>query len=92
MELTSKKRAELKAQAHGLDPIAQIGKFGVTPEALAHIDKSLADHQLIKVKFIGFKEKRRELSDEIAGATGSTLVDVIGNVAILYRDSLEVSS
>ena len=92
MDLTSKRRAELKAKAHDLDPVAHIGKFGVTPESLANIDKALTDHQLIKVKFIGFKEKRMELSDEIAGATGSTIVDVIGNVAILYRDSLEVSS
>jgi RNA-binding protein len=91
MELTSKRRAELKAQAHSLDPVAQIGKFGVTPEALAHIDKALADHQLIKVKFFGFKETRGELSDEIAGATSSTLVNVIGNVAILYREKPKVS-
>ncbi|MFA5868728.1 MAG: YhbY family RNA-binding protein [Candidatus Bathyarchaeia archaeon] len=92
MELTSKRRAELKAKAHELDPVAHIGKFGVTPESLANIDKALTDHQLIKVKFMGFKETRRELSEEIAGATGSALVDVIGNVAILYRDNPEVSS
>ncbi len=92
MELTSKKRAELKAQAHNINPIAQIGKFGVTPEALSHIDKALADHQLIKVKFIGFKETRRELSNVIAGTTSSILVDVIGNIAILYRKKPEVSN
>ncbi len=91
MELTSKKRAELKAKAHNLDPIAKIGKYGITPEALANIDKALTDHQLIKVKFIGFKETRRELSSEIAGATGSTLIDVIGNVAIFYRINQETS-
>jgi RNA-binding protein len=92
MELTSKRRAELKAQAHSLDPVAQIGKFGVTPEVLAHIDKALADHQLIKVKFIGFRETRKELSKEIAEATNSILIDVIGNVAILYREKQEASS
>jgi RNA-binding protein len=91
MDLTSKRRAELRARAHDLDSVAQIGKFGVTPEALAHIDKALTDHELIKVKFIGFKETRRELSSEIAGATGSALIDVIGNVAIFYRDNPEVS-
>ena len=30
-------------------------------------------------------------SEEIAGATSSTLVDVIGNVAILYRENAETS-
>ncbi len=92
MAFTSKMRAELKARAHTLAPVAQIGKFGATPEALAEIDRALADHQLIKVKFIGFKETRRELSEEIAGATGSALVDIIGNVAIFYREDPEVSS
>ena len=91
MELTSKRRAELKAKAHELDPVAHIGKYGVTPESLAHIDKALTDHQLIKVKFLGFKETRKELSEEIAGATSSALVDVIGNVAIFYRENPETS-
>jgi len=91
LELTSKRRVELKAKAHELDSVAHIGKYGVTPESLAHIDKALADHELIKVKFLGFKETRRELSKEIAGATSSTLIDVIGNVAILYREKPEVS-
>jgi len=91
MELTSKMLAGLRARAHGLDPVVQIGKFGVTPEALANIDKALSDHELIKIKFIGFKEARIELSSEIAGATGSILIDVIGNVAILYRVNPRVS-
>ena len=91
MELTSKRRAELKAQAHSLDPVAQIGKLGVTPEAITNIEKALVDHRLIKVKFIGFKETRRELSEEIAGATDSILIDIIGNVAILYREKQEAS-
>jgi RNA-binding protein len=91
MELTSKRRAELKAKAHELDPVAHIGKYGLTPESLAHIDKALTDHQLIKVKFLGFKETRKELSEEIAGATSAALVDVIGNVAIFYRENPETS-
>jgi RNA-binding protein len=91
LELTSKRRAELKAKAHDLDPIAHIGKYGVTPESLAHIDKALLDHELIKLKFIGFKEKRKELSEEIAGVTSSVLIDVIGNVAILYREKSQKS-
>lgn len=91
MELTSKRRAELKSQAHDLDPISHIGKYGVTPESLAHIDKALADHQLIKVKFLGFKDRRKELSEEIASATSAALIDVIGNVAILFRENPELS-
>jgi RNA-binding protein YhbY len=56
------------------------------------IEKALADHKLVKVKFIGFRETRRELSEEIAGATSSILIDIIGNVAILYREKRKASS
>ena len=87
MELTSKKRAELKAKAHEIDPVVQIGRYGVTLEVLAHIDKALNDHKLIKIKFIGFKETCRELSSEIACSTSSTIIDLIGNIAILYRET-----
>lgn len=92
MELTSKKRIELRARAHELNPVAQIGKLGVTPESITHIDKALSDHELIKVKFIGFKNTRSELSSDIANATSSTLIDIIGNVAIFYRKNPEISS
>ncbi len=92
MELTTKRRIELRARAHELDPVAQIGKMGVTPESLTHIDKALSDHELIKVKFIGFKTTRRELSSEIANATNSTLIDIIGNIAIFYRENPEMAS
>ena len=91
MQPTSKQRAELKARAHDLTPVVHIGKYGLTPEALANIDKALNDHQLSKIKYLNHKEQRHQLSEEIASTTRSTLVDVIGNIAILYREKRETS-
>ncbi|UCH56607.1 MAG: YhbY family RNA-binding protein, partial [Candidatus Bathyarchaeota archaeon] len=73
--------------AHSLKPLLQIGKNGVTPGLIAAVDKTLADHELIKVKFLDYKNAKKELSTLLAEKTGSHLVDLIGNTAILYRPS-----
>jgi len=51
----------------------------------ASVDKSLEDHELIKVKFIQSKEEKDDLARAAADKTGSVLVRIIGNVAIYYR-------
>lgn len=85
--LTSDQKRALKKKAHSLDPLVQVGKNGVTDGAIANIDKALTDHTLIKVKYINHKSEKRELTDAITSRTGSTLIDLIGNTAILYREN-----
>jgi len=85
--LTSDQKRALKKKAHNLDPLVQIGKNGVTDGAIANIDKALSDHTLIKVKYINHKSEKRELTDAITSRTGSTLIDLIGNTATLYREN-----
>jgi len=85
MTLKYSQRKKLKALAHGLRPVIQVGKKGLTGELTAAVDASLLDHELIKMKFVGFKEEKREIIDAIAEKTGCIVVEVIGHVAILYR-------
>jgi RNA-binding protein len=67
-----------------------IGKNGVEESNIATIDKALNDHELIKVKFLVFREERRKLAEEISDKTKAELIEVIGNIAILYRPSIEL--
>ena len=46
---------------------------------------ALGDHELIKVRFLEFKDEKKALSQEIAEKTGSELVGLIGNIAIYFR-------
>jgi RNA-binding protein len=85
--MNSKQKQHLKALAHDLDPTAHVGKNGLTPEALAHIDKALVDHELIKVRFQAMKEEKEAISAEIVRKTGAELVEILGNVAVIYRQS-----
>jgi RNA-binding protein len=83
--LTGAQRKYLRGLAHGLRPVVMVGRQGVSPELLKAVDEALESHELIKVKFVEFKEERRELSSEIAAGTQSELAGLIGNVAIFYR-------
>ena len=80
-------RRRLKAQAHTLKPLIQIGKNGATPAAIANIDKALTDHELIKIKYLNHKDEKKHLTELITTKTGSHLIDLIGNTAILYRQN-----
>ena len=82
-------RKYLRGVAHHLKPIVRVGKQGVIDNLIATVDQALDAHELIKVKFVDFKEQRKELSLEIASRTQSELAGLVGNVAILYRQHPE---
>jgi RNA-binding protein len=86
-KLTHEQMKKLKAAAHSLKPVVQIGQKGLTEPVIAAIAKALEDHELIKIKFLDYKEEKRELADEITVKTGSSLVDIIGNIAIIYKEN-----
>jgi RNA-binding protein len=85
MTLTYGQRKKLKALAHDMHPMIQVGKKGLTEELASAADKALLDHELIKIKFVGFKEEKREIIDELTERTKSLVVAEIGHTAILYR-------
>jgi RNA-binding protein len=87
--LTNAQRAHLRRLAHHLKPVVQIGKQGLTAAVQASVDETLTAHELIKVKFMDFRDQKRELTEELAIASGSTLVGMIGNIAILYRQQVD---
>jgi RNA-binding protein len=87
IELTSRQRKVLEKAAQPLSPLVLIGGAGVTEEQIKQIQTVIKSHELIKVKFNEFKEEKKELSISIAEQTDSTLVRIIGNVVILYKEA-----
>ena len=49
MSLTSKERAELRAQAHHLSPLVHVGHQGLTETLLQTLDDTLRTHELVKI-------------------------------------------
>ena len=91
-ELKGSQRKYLRGLAHKLNPSAFIGQKGVTPALLEEIEQALDAGELIKVKFVDFKEKdqKTELLENIVSSTRSHLAGMIGHVAILYRQNADV--
>ena len=85
--LTSKQKQNLKSLAHSLDPVIRIGKNGLTEQSLVTIEKALADHQLIKIKFLDFKDEKKNFIKSIEERTDAVLIEVIGNVVILFKEN-----
>ncbi|MBN2402498.1 MAG: ribosome assembly RNA-binding protein YhbY [Spirochaetes bacterium] len=87
--MSASEKKNLKAKAHHLKPVVQIGHKGMTKALIKAIDDALIAHELIKIQFLDFKEEKRELAQEISKETGSVIVGMIGNVLILYRKNPE---
>ena len=86
IELTSKQRKELEKAAHDLQPVVIVGGAGVTEGVTKMVDSSLAAHELIKIKFNEYKDEKVELVNQLCQDCDATLVRIIGNVAILFRE------
>lgn len=87
--MTSQQRKQLRGLAHHLDPVVSIGKQGLTPGIIAATAKALDAHELIKIRFLDFKDEKQDLADQLAAATSSDIAGIIGHVAILYREHPE---
>ncbi len=86
--LTSKERAELRAQATTIDTTLMVGKGGVTDALIAEAENQLDTRELVKGKVLeGAMMTPREVCDEICEATGAEGVAVIGTKFVIYRYS-----
>lgn len=84
--LTGKQKSFLRALAHPLKPVVQIGHGGLTAAVLSAIDGALATHELIKVRITGQEEiDVAEVALEVEAGTRSTVAQVIGKTLVVYR-------
>ena len=88
LPLSPKKRSELRAEAHTLDPVVIIGDKGLTDEVVAEIDRSLRAHELIKVRAAsGERESRGAWLEAICARLEAHPVQQIGKVFVIYREN-----
>lgn len=83
--LTNPEIRTLKARAQHLEPMFKVGKAGLSDGFVKSVSEGLALHQLVKVKFVEFKEEKKALSPLLAEKTSSHLIMRVGNVVVLYR-------
>jgi len=83
--LTNAEIRKLKARAQLLEPMFKVGKAGLSEGFVKSVDEGLAHHDLVKIKFIEFKDEKKTLAPALAEKTSSQLIMRVGNVAVLYR-------
>ena len=87
MELTSKQRAQLRGLANSIDTILHIGKDGIGDNLIKQADDALEARELVKGKVLdnNIDYDAKTAAEELAKATRSEVVQVIGNKFVLYR-------
>lgn len=90
--MTGKERAEWRAKANSLEPLFQIGKGGLNDGIIKQTDDALRARELIKLKVLldSSPISVRDAANEIAEKTGAEVIQVIGGVIVLYRESEEL--
>ena len=86
--IATKQRAFLRGLGNALDPVMQIGKDGITDNVLNGVNLLLEARELVKFKMLrNCDEDAKTLANEIARRVGADVVQVIGNIFILYKRS-----
>lgn len=84
-DLTKEQRRYLTRLAQRLEPLAMVGKNGVTDTVAASVEEALTAHELVKVRFVDHKDDKGPLGDDLARRTRSEIVTRIGHVLVLWR-------
>lgn len=88
--LTGKQKRFLRAKAHHEKALFQVGKSGVTENLLDQLNDVLEKRELIKITVLqNCLEDKHDVANEIADATKAEVVQIIGNIIVLYKESLE---
>ena len=86
--LSSARRRALRAQAHHLRPVVQVGQAGITLGVINAVRAALARHELIKISINSESPTDRERgATQLSATTGAHAIQVIGRVLILFRRS-----
>jgi RNA-binding protein len=87
-ELTSKRRSELRAEAHKLSPLVIVGDKGLTENVIAEVDRALKAHELVKVRAAtDDRAARGEWMKILCDKLDAHPVQQIGKVLVVYREN-----
>ena len=88
MSLKTDQKKRFRTIGHGLKPVVMIAGNGLSDGVRAELERALLDHELIKVKLaVEEREDRRAIIEELCRVTKAELVQTIGKVILIYRES-----
>jgi RNA-binding protein len=88
--LTGKQKRYLRSLANTLVPIFQVGKGGVNQNLITQVRDALEARELIKIQILNnCTEEKEEVAQQLVRGAKAELVQIIGHVIILYKESRE---
>lgn len=89
MRLSEPQKKFLRGLGHALKPLVTIGEAGLSDSVLSEYESTLDHHELMKIRVrVGDRLARDEIIGKLCSETSATLVQRIGNVALVYRPNL----
>jgi len=90
MHLSEHQKKYLRGLGHHLKPLIIVGDAGLSESLLAEFESTLDHHELLKVRVrAGDREARDAIISTLCTGSTATLIQRIGNVALLYRPNLK---
>ncbi len=84
--MTGKQRSYLKKLAHGMRPVIQVGKDGVSAEVILQIRETIKKRELIKISFLDTcPDDLKIASEKICERSKSEFVQLIGRKLVIYK-------
>lgn len=89
--MRSRERANLRGEAHHLQPLVHVGHQGVTDSVVRATDDLLRTRELVKVDVSrNLDAPVKEIAHALAEATGAEVVQVIGRKVTIFRENPEL--
>lgn len=83
--LTEAQKKRLRGLGHTMKPVIIVGAAGLSESLVEEFDRSLAHHELMKVKFnLGDRDARDAAIQTLCEHSKAELVQRVGNVALMF--------
>ena len=84
--LSSKQVKHLRSLAHSIKPLLLVGKNGITGTFIQQTQKTLEDHELVKVKIIPTSsEVIKDVAEELEKSVPCHIAQKIGKTIVIYN-------
>ena len=88
MKLKGKQKRYLRSQAHGMRPLFQVGKEGLTANWLKQVEDAIEKRELLKINVLqNAIVEDEEVIEYIEDNSQIQVVQKIGHVLVLFKQS-----
>ncbi|MDG2353827.1 MAG: ribosome assembly RNA-binding protein YhbY [Gammaproteobacteria bacterium] len=85
-KLTNNQKKFLRSMGHALKPVVMVGQHGLSESVLAELETTMNKHELLKIKVrADGKDEKQQMINQIVEVSKSHLIQVIGNIMVIYR-------